>query len=141
MAQASDEDRWPAVGQAPSAYELFHGGCWFLRHRHPSQAAMLLERAKRLAPGKYSICEALGRAYFALGRHDLAAQEFAAIVVAVPVNDYAHYGLGRALLELGRSREALAHLRLAAAMAPTNKAYREALDGRTAGDDQAAHPH
>jgi tetratricopeptide (TPR) repeat protein len=139
-APARDEERWPTVGETPAAYELFHGGCWFLRHRHPNQAAMLLEHAKRLAPGKYSICEALGRAYFALGKHDLAAEEFAGIVAAVPVNDYAHYGLGRALLHLGRRREALAHLRLAAAMVPAKKAYQEALDDSAAGADQPADP-
>src|SRR5205823_5801503 len=50
-----------------SAYELFQRGSKLLADRHPGAAAVLLERASRLAPGKASILEALGRAYYNQG--------------------------------------------------------------------------
>ena len=46
---------------------------------------------------------------------------------SAPDNDYAHYALGRCLLELGRPDEARAHLRLARALRPESDLYREAL--------------
>ena len=110
------------------AYDLFRRGQTFLRQNHPGQAAVFLERARRLAPGKNSIREALGRAYFNLGSYDRAAAEFSAIVEHVPTNDYAHYGFGRALLKLGRFAEARAQLRLALAMSPANESYQTALE-------------
>src|SRR5450756_2985744 len=75
-------------------------------------------QALRLEPGKNSIREALGRAEFALGMYELAAKRFRHVVGDAPDNDYAHYGLGRCLLELGRPDEARAHLRLARALRP-----------------------
>ena len=65
-----------------------------LAERHPGAAAVLLERALALEPGKASILEALGQAYFNVGSHELAAERFAAIVEADPVAHYAHFGLG-----------------------------------------------
>lgn len=62
-----------------------------------------------------------------MGRHQQAADLFAAIVAAVPDNDYAHYCLGRCLRALGRNREARAHLRLARALDPRSSLYRDAL--------------
>ena len=47
-----------------SAYDLFQRGESLLASRHHAQAAIVLERADRLEPGKASILEALGRAYF-----------------------------------------------------------------------------
>ena len=101
-----DEERRPPgdrpVAPHDEAYDLYRRGHVFLRQNHPGQAALLFERARRLAPGKNSIREALGRAYFHLGRYDRAAAEFSAIVEHVPTNDYARYALGRSLLQLGR---------------------------------------
>ena len=77
-----------------SAYELFQRGSRMLAEHHPGAAAVLLERALALEPGKASILEALGRAYFNVGSHELAAERFAAIVEADPVAHYAHFGLG-----------------------------------------------
>ena len=69
----------------------------------------------------------MGRAYFALREYERAGDEFAAIVAAVPVNDYAHYALARTLLKRDRAGEAAVHLRLAIALAPRCARYREAL--------------
>jgi tetratricopeptide (TPR) repeat protein len=111
----------------PDPYRLFKGGCAFLASGHPGAAALLLERAKRLEPGKNSILEALGRAYFALRQYERARHEFETIISVVPVNDYAHYALGRTLLELGCRDEAQTHLRLALALHPGQEHYRRAL--------------
>jgi tetratricopeptide (TPR) repeat protein len=119
---------WPEVDAgSPDAYDLYRRGCSFLAAGHPGQASLFLERALRMTPEKNSVRETLARALFALGRHDRAAELFAEIVAAAPVNDYAHYGLGRSLLALGRRRESLGHLRLACAMNPGNVHYRAAV--------------
>ena len=118
----------PAFEQESDAYVLFQRGLEFLTQRHPGQAAMMLSKALLLEPGKNSIREALGRAEFAMRRYASAAEHFAAIVTAVPDNDYAHYALGRCLLEMGSGEEAQAHLRLACAMRPASRLYRRALD-------------
>ena len=119
--------REPSFEAESEAYSLFQRGVAFLREQHPAQAAMLLAQALRLESGKSSIREALGRAEFALGMHQPAAERFRDVVGDAPDNDYAHYALGRCLLELGRPDEARAHLRLARALRPQSDLYREAL--------------
>jgi Flp pilus assembly protein TadD len=119
--------REPAFEAESEAYSLFQRGVAFLREQHPAQAAMLLAQALRLEPGKSSIREALGRAEFALGMYQHAAERFRDAVGDAPDNDYAHYARGRCLLELGCADEARAHLRLARALRPQSDLYREAL--------------
>jgi tetratricopeptide (TPR) repeat protein len=121
--------RPPAFEAESEAYTLFRRGLAFLRGGHPAQARMLLQQALRLEPGRNSLREALGRAEFALGRFDGAAEQFGAIVAVAPDYDYAHYALGRCLLQLGRDDEARGHLRLARALRPDAARYREALEG------------
>ena len=73
--------------------------------------------------------EALGRAYFRTRRFDEAAAEFEAVVERHPVNDYAHFCLGRALTSRGERDRARRHLALAAEPAARPRAttaiYRE----------------
>ena len=88
---------------------------------------MLLERAARLCPGKNSIREALARACFDQRLYERAAEMFADIVEDVPVNDYAHFGLGCTLVKLGRLPEARKHFRLAVALRPDRDEYRVRL--------------
>jgi tetratricopeptide (TPR) repeat protein len=108
---------------SPDAYALFRRGNEFLAAGHPGAAAVLLERAATLAPGKNSIRETLARAHYALGRHERAAELFAAIVEHAPSSDYAQFGLGCSLLALGRVQEARGVLRLAVAMNPASADY------------------
>lgn len=110
-----------------SAYELFQRGTRMLAEHHPGAAAVLLERALLLEPGKASILEALGRAYFNQGEHAAAAERFAAMVAADPLAHYAHFGLGLAKGRLGDRRAARRHLRMAVFLKPENEAYRRAL--------------
>jgi Flp pilus assembly protein TadD len=121
--------REPAFEEHSETYVLFRRAVWFLELGHPGQAALLLEAALALEPGRNSIREALGRALFALGQFGRAATQFEAIVADVPDNDYAQYALGRCLVKLGRGEEGRGRFRLAAALAPERHLYREAPGG------------
>jgi tetratricopeptide (TPR) repeat protein len=117
---APDDDR-------ESAYELFQRGHALLRQRHFAQAAVVLERADRDEPGKASILEALGRAYYNSGQHDRARETFEQLLEIDPSAHYAHFALGQSLKQLGRRAEARTHLRLAVALSPTTEIYAGAL--------------
>jgi Flp pilus assembly protein TadD len=108
-----------------SAYDLFKKGSELLDRGDFMAAAIPLERARDLEPDKSSIREALGRAYFRSRRFEQAAEEFAEVVERHPVNDYAHFCLGRSLEKTGRKQEARRHAALAANMRPDRKDYRE----------------
>jgi len=95
------------------AYDLYQQGRRHLRGGMSAQATVALERAKRLEPEKASIREALGIAYFRIARWAEAEAEFRKLLELSPADDYAHYALGRALLNQGREREAAPHLKLA----------------------------
>jgi len=94
------------------AYEAYRNGSWLLEMREYRQAAIALERAKRLEPDKGSIREALGRAYLASRSYARAAEEFGVAVELCPTDGYAHYGLARSLSRLGDPLAAR-HYRLA----------------------------
>jgi len=110
-----------------TAYELLQRGHTLLDGRHHAQAAIVLERADRAEPGKASILEALGRAYFNSGQHDAARATFERLLELDPSAPYAHYALGQSLKRLGRRDEAGTHLRLAVALSPGSRLYRDAL--------------
>jgi Flp pilus assembly protein TadD len=110
-----------------SAYELLQRGRALERGRHWAQAAVVLERACRLEPGRGSILEALARAYFNSGQHERARVAAEALLDVDPSNGYAHFALGQALKRLGRVAEARTHLRLAVALDPGNELYAGAL--------------
>jgi tetratricopeptide (TPR) repeat protein len=119
----------PAPDERDTAYELFRRGSRMLAERHPGAAAILLERALALEPGKASILEALGQAYFNVGSHALAAERFAAIVESDPLAHYAHFGLGLSRGRLGDVEAARRHLRMAVFLKPENDDYQRALAG------------
>jgi len=109
------------------AYELLQRGRALSAARHHAQAAIVLERAAQKEPGKASILEALGHAYYNSGQRARAAETFRALLEIDPSADYAHFALGQSLKLLGRRREAWTHLRLAVALAPDSELYRGAL--------------
>jgi tetratricopeptide (TPR) repeat protein len=115
------------LAERETAYGLLRRGQALLRRRHHAQAAILLERAARMEPGKGSIIEALGRAYYNSGQHALAVTAFEELLSIDPLAAYGHYGLGQSLKQVGRRQEARTHLRLAVAMAPDSALYRSAL--------------
>ncbi|MBE0428499.1 MAG: tetratricopeptide repeat protein [Thermoleophilia bacterium] len=99
-----------------SVFELLRRGEDFLKTRNPAQAAIVLERARRQEPGRTSIREALGRAYFNSGRFDKAAHEFRVVINLYPTNSYAHYCMGRCAEKLGDMLLPRRHMHLAQAM-------------------------
>ena len=115
-------------GERESAYELFQRGSRMLAEHHFGASAVLLERALALEPGKASILEALGQAYFNVGSHALAAERFGAIVDTDPLAHYAHFGLGLSRARLGDARAARRHLRMAVFLKPENESYQRALE-------------
>ena len=110
------------------AYAAYQEGTRLLAGNNAHAAVIALERARSLEPDKGSIREALGRAYFRSRRFEQAAEEFAALVERYPVNDYAHFCLGRSLEKTGRRAEARRHAALAANMRPDRKDYQAFRD-------------
>ena len=99
-------------------YDLFQQGRRHLRSGMAAQATVPLEKAKRREPRSRSIREALGIAYFRIGRWAEAEAEFRALVELSPSDEFAHYALGRALVNQGRRREATPHIKLARSLRP-----------------------
>jgi tetratricopeptide (TPR) repeat protein len=118
-------------------YDLFQQGRRHLKSGMPAQATVALEKAKRREPQKASIREALGIAYFRLGRWDEAEAEFRALLELAPTEDYAHYALGRVLEKQGKAQEANGHYKLASSLKPGTAHYESRirdLDGTDEAD-------
>ena len=117
-----------AAEDRESPYALFQRGQALSAGRHYAQAAIVLERADRMQPGKGSILELLGRAYFMSRQWEQAEQAFRRLLEVDPSAHYAHYALGQTCKRLGRVGDARKHLRLAVALSPGSRLYREALE-------------
>jgi Flp pilus assembly protein TadD len=109
---------------ADSTYTLYRKGMELLEDGAFSEATVPLAEAARRAPEKASVREALGRAYFRNHQFAEAATEFEAVVESAPVNDYAHFCLGRALSLTGENQRARHHLALASNLQPQRRDYR-----------------
>ena len=107
-----------------TTYSLFQQGRAHLKKGMAAQATVALEKAKRREPDKASIREALGIAYFRIGRWEEAEAEFRKVLELSPTDDYAHYALGRALQKQGRDHEANGHYKLASSLRPRSKQYK-----------------
>jgi Flp pilus assembly protein TadD len=112
------------MSSGETTYSLFQQGRAHLKKGMAAQATVSLEKAKRRDPEKASIREALGIAYFRIGRWEEAEAEFRKVLELSPVDDYAHYALGRCLQKQGREREANGHYKLASSLCPGSKHYR-----------------
>ncbi len=104
-------------------FDLFQQGRSHLREGMAAQATVALEKAKAREPEKASIREALGIAYFRIHRYAEAESEFRKVLELAPVDDYAHYALGRCLEKQGRTSEANGHYKLASSLRPGSPAY------------------
>ena len=104
-------------------YDLFQQGRAHLRRGMPAQATVALEKAKKQEPEKASIREALGIAYFRIQRWPEAEAEFRKVLELSPLDDYAHYALGRTLEKQGRRQEANGHYKLARSLKPGSEDY------------------
>ncbi len=105
-------------------YSLYRRGVELLEDGSFGEATVPLAEAARQAPEKSSVREALGRAYFRDRQFEKAATEFEAVVESHPVNDYAHFCLGRALSLTGHLERARHHLALASNLRPERRDYR-----------------
>src|SRR5215207_3487649 len=105
-------------------YSLYRRGVELLEDGSFSEATVPLAEAARRAPEKSSVREALGRAYFRNRQFAEAATEFEAVVETHPVNDFAHFCLGRALSLTGQRERARHHLALASNLRPERRDYR-----------------
>jgi len=117
--------------RAEHVYDLFKRGTALLESKDFNAAQIPLEKARELEPDKSSIREALGRAYFRCGRYEAAGEEFQAVVERHPMNDFAHFCLGRSYEKTGRRSLARRHLALALSLQPQRvdyRVYRERLD-------------
>jgi Flp pilus assembly protein TadD len=118
----------PSTEQQPqpdeSLYSLYRRGIELLEDGDFEQATVPLKEAARQAPEKSSVREALGRALFKSRHYKEAATEFEAVVETHPVNDFAHFCLGRALSKTGDTRRARHHLALASNLRPERDDYR-----------------
>ncbi len=90
----------------------------YFEMRDYTQAARLLEPFAAEQPRCVSVRLLLARAYFHSARLRRAEAEFRAVTELDPVEDYAWFGLGRALERQGRRAEAAPCFRMAAAMRP-----------------------
>ena len=104
-------------------FDLFQQGRAHLRKGRAAQATVALEKAKAREPEKASIREALGIAYFRIHRYAEAESEFRKMLELAPVDDYAHYALGRCLEKQGRQAEANGHYKLASSLRPGQADY------------------
>ena len=110
--------------ESVSTYELYTRGMNLLESGDYAAATVPLSQAAAREPEKSSVREALGRALFRAHRYDEAAGEFEAVVERYPVNDFAHFCLGRALTLSGHIDEARRHLAIAANLRPERRDYR-----------------
>jgi tetratricopeptide (TPR) repeat protein len=108
-------------------YEWFRRGERLLAERHPAAAEQLLARAAAAEPHSKSIREALARAQFDAGSYASALENFRAVALADPSDDYAQFGWGIAAARLGDFDTSVEHLALAVAMRPQAEHYRKAL--------------
>ncbi|MGZ5346751.1 MAG: tetratricopeptide repeat protein [Solirubrobacterales bacterium] len=113
-----------AEQSSESLYSLYRRGIELLEDGDFEHAKAPLEEAARQAPEKSSVREALGRVKFRTHDYKGAAEEFEAILESHPVDDYAHFCLGRALTKTGETKRARHHLALASNLRPDRRDYR-----------------
>lgn len=99
-----------------------------------AQAARLLEPFAVEQPRSVSVRLLLARAYYHSAQLRKAEAEFRAVTELDPVEDYAWFGLGRALERQSRHAEATPCFRMAAAMRPSPE-YLEAVERAEANEN------
>jgi predicted Zn-dependent protease len=92
----------------------------------PLGASRMLEPIVEAEPDNAAVRQLLARAYFNSAQLAGAEAQLRALIDHDPSDHYAHHVLGRTLERAGRFREALPHLRLAAAMKQQSE-YTEAV--------------
>src|SRR5690349_16940703 len=96
--------------------EEYRRATFFFESGDPRAAARLLEPIVEAEPHNTAVRQLLARAYFNSAQLNGAETQLRVLIEHDPSDHYAHHVLGRTLERGGRFREALPHLRLAAAM-------------------------
>lgn len=105
---------FPGAADRPeSAYRTAHD---LLARRAPAEALRILEPALQQDPGNKGLRQLRAWAYLQRAQLQKAEAELAALVDDEPTDTWVRHALGRALERQSKHREALPHLRLAAAM-------------------------
>lgn len=120
----SEGPQEPGGDEPESGYRLYRQGMALLEQGNYQAATVPLSKLASMEPDKSSVREALGRAMFSSHRFREAAEEFAAVVELDPVNDYAHFCLGRALTMSGKQKRGRRHLAIARNLRPDRSEYR-----------------
>jgi Flp pilus assembly protein TadD len=107
-------------------YGLYEQGKRSLADGNPRGAVEVLELAIEHEPAQASLREALGRAYFATQRPQLARREFQRAAELEPTDHYAHFGIGRCYEREGQLPDAAKHFKVACALADRAE-YAQAL--------------
>ena len=102
-----------AEARPESAYRTAHD---LLERRAPSEALKVLEPALEQEPENRGLRLLRAWAYSMRAQLVKASDELTELVAEDPSDAWAHHALGRALERQARYKEALPHLRLAAAM-------------------------
>ncbi|MCY1137723.1 tetratricopeptide repeat protein [Actinoplanes sp. Pm04-4] len=106
--------------------EEYRRATFFFESGDPLGASRLLEPIVEAEPHNTAVRQLLARAYFNSAQLTKAEEQLRSLIEHDPSDHYAHHVLGRTLERGGRFREALPHLRLAAAMNQQSD-YQEAL--------------
>ncbi|WP_201777195.1 tetratricopeptide repeat protein [Streptacidiphilus neutrinimicus] len=108
-------------------YDWFRRGIAMLAQGNAGAAVQLLSHAVEEEPHSRAIREALARAQFETRAYAAALENFRAVALADPSDDYAQFGWGLAAARLGDFEASAEHLALAVAMRPSSEPYRAAL--------------
>jgi tetratricopeptide (TPR) repeat protein len=108
-------------------YDWFRRGIALLAQGNAGAAVQLLSHAVEQEPHSRAIREALARAQFETRAYAAALENFRAVALADPSDDYAQFGWGLAAARLGDFEASAEHLALAVAMRPSSEPYRAAL--------------
>ena len=110
-----------------NAYYLFKKGKKLAERGKFLDAIIVLEKAKDIEPKKGSIREALASAYYNCALYQPAKKNFKKALEIDAANDFAHYGLGMCLVRERKLNKAVGHFKMASAMKPGSKKYKEIL--------------
>ncbi|MEU5691641.1 tetratricopeptide repeat protein [Actinosynnema sp. NPDC020468] len=109
-----------------STFDAFRRAEALLADRRPLEALRALQLVLEEAGDEPSVQLLAGRAYLGSAQLKRAEEAFRKVLELDPSDYYARFALGRTLQRQNRLPEALAQLRMAAAMNPTPE-YQEAL--------------
>ncbi|MFD9737015.1 tetratricopeptide repeat protein [Umezawaea sp. NPDC059074] len=109
-----------------STFEAFRRAEALLSERRPLEALRELRAVLDEAPDVPSVQLLAGRAYLGSAQLNRAEEAFRKVLDIDPSDHYARFALGKTLQRQSRYPEALAQLRMAAAMNPSPE-YQEAL--------------